>query len=93
LVSYFVRNYRWVPMDISAGNINPQERERFWCGLDERRVRFSEGRDLELAPKQDGPRVNLFITAHIEVDGKPHRKFDRQLHFEEIRPVAAVRKP
>ena len=54
---------------------------------------FSEGRDLELTPKQDGPRINLFITAYVEVDGKPHKKFERQLHFEEVKAERSTRRP
>jgi transglutaminase-like putative cysteine protease len=83
-VTYFVANYGWVPMDISAANTTPAERDRFFCGLDERRLRFSEGRDLELTPRQQGPRVNLFITAYVEVDGKPHAAFERVLRFVEL---------
>jgi transglutaminase-like putative cysteine protease len=83
-VTYFVPNYGWVPMDISAANTTPTERDRFFSGLDERRLRFSEGRDLELNPRQQGPRVNLFITAYIEVDGKPHTAFERVLRFVEL---------
>ncbi|HEV3142974.1 MAG TPA: transglutaminase domain-containing protein [Gemmataceae bacterium] len=83
-VTYFVPNYGWVPMDISAANTTPAERDRFFSGLDERRLRFSEGRDLELNPRQQGPRVNLFITAYVEVDGKPHAAFERTLRFVEL---------
>lgn len=92
-VTSFVPNCGWVPMDISAGNTNPKERGRFSSGLDERRIRFHEGRDLELSPKQDGPRVSLFITAYIEVDDKPHKKFDRQLQFEVIKGEKSALKP
>jgi len=84
-VTYFVPNYGWVPMDVSAGNTTPKEKDRYWSGLDERRIRFLEGRDLELNPKQQGPRVNLLIVAYVEVDGKPHTKFERVLHFHEVR--------
>jgi transglutaminase-like putative cysteine protease len=83
-VTYFVPNYGWVPMDISAANTTPTERERFLSGLDERRIRFAEGRDLELSPKQHGPRLNLLITAYVEVDGKPHTGFQRVLKFNEV---------
>jgi transglutaminase-like putative cysteine protease len=84
-VTYFVPNYGWVPLDVSAGNTTPAEKEHFRSGLDERRVRFLEGRDLELNPRQQGPRVNLLIVAYVEVDGKPHTKFERVLHFDEVR--------
>jgi transglutaminase-like putative cysteine protease len=84
-VQYFVPNYGWVPMDIAAANTNPAKRDFYFNGLDNRRVRFAEGRDLDLTPKQDGPRLNLFIIAYIEVDGKPHDSFQRVLKFTELK--------
>jgi transglutaminase-like putative cysteine protease len=84
-VTYFVPGYGWVPMDISAANTTPAERDRFFSGLDERRLRFSEGRDLELNPRQAGGRVNLFITAYVEVDDKPYSAFERVLRYTEVR--------
>lgn len=84
-VTYFVPGYGWVPMDVSAGNTDPKQKDRYWHGLDERRVRFSEGRDLELSPRQTGERINLVIVAHVEVDGKPHTKFERVVQFDEIK--------
>lgn len=83
-VQYFVPNYGWVATDVSAGDTNPLERDFFFSGLDERRIRFSEGRDLDLNPKQDGPRLNLMIVAYVEVDGKPHTGFQRNLRFTEV---------
>lgn len=85
-VQYFVPNYGWVPMDISAANTNPTKRDFYFSGLDNRRVRFAEGRDFDLTPKQDGPRLNLFIIAYVEVDGKPHDGgFTRVLKFTEVK--------
>jgi len=42
-------------MDIAAANTNPGQRDFYFSGLDERRVHFIEGRDLDLAPQQAGP--------------------------------------
>jgi transglutaminase-like putative cysteine protease len=83
-VQYFVPNYGWVPADLSAADTTPGERDRFLSGLDERRIRFAEGRNLELNPKQAGPRVNLMIVAYAEVDDKPHTKFERVLRYTEV---------
>ena len=30
-----------------------------------------EGRNLDLNPKQDGPRVNNVVPAYAEIDGRP----------------------
>jgi transglutaminase-like putative cysteine protease len=84
-VQFFVPNYGWVPMDIAAANTNPAKRDFYFSGLDNRRVHFSEGRDLDVAPKQDGPRLNLLIIGYVEVDGKPHDSFQRVLKYTEVK--------
>lgn len=88
-VLYFVPGYGWVPTDVSAADTNPDKRDFYASGLDERRIRFLEGRDLDLEPKQEGPRLNLMIAAYAEVDGKPHAAFDRRLRFVEVKPGQA----
>jgi transglutaminase-like putative cysteine protease len=88
-VQYFVPNYGWVPMDISAANTNPALRDFYFSGLDERRVRFAEGRDLDLSPRQTGPRLNLLISAYVEADGKPHTSFQRVLRYVEEKQSVA----
>lgn len=83
-VQYFVPNYGWVSADVSAGDTSPSERERFVSGLYCRRIRFAEGRDLQLEPPQNGPRLNLLIGAYVEVDGKPWNTFERRMKFLEV---------
>ena len=39
----------------------------------------------ERAPRQTGDRVILFIVAHVEVDGRPHKTFDRNLRFTTVK--------
>jgi transglutaminase-like putative cysteine protease len=83
-VEYFIPHYGWIPADLAAANTNPIKREFYFSGLDERRIRFLEGRDLELSPPQAGPRLNLLISAYIEIDGKPHSNFKRILRYEQV---------
>ncbi|MEW6737999.1 MAG: transglutaminase domain-containing protein, partial [Acidobacteriota bacterium] len=85
-VQYFVPNYGWVSMDISGADTNPELRSFYFSGLDERRIKFMEGRDLQLNPLQDAGRVNLVIGAYVEVDGKPHSAFERLLKFNTVNP-------
>jgi transglutaminase-like putative cysteine protease len=84
-VQYFVPNYGWVSADLAAANTNPGKEDFYFSGLDERRVWFLEGRDLELSPRQTGDRVNLLIVAHIEVDGRPHTAFERNVRFTTVK--------
>lgn len=89
-VLFFVPNYGWVPADMAAANLAPEKKESYFGGLDSRRVLFSRGRNLDLAPKQDGPPVNLFIRAYVEVDGKPYTAFDRTLKYVQLPEPPAV---
>lgn len=84
-VQYFVPNYGWVSTDLSAADTSPGREDYFFSGLDERRIWFLEGRDLELSPRQTGERVNLLIIAHVEVDGRPHTAIDRVLRYNEVK--------
>lgn len=46
------------------------KKEYYWGNCDEKRVQLSEGRDLTLAPAQDGDKLNMFGYPYAEVDGK-----------------------
>lgn len=84
-VTFFAPNYGWVPIEVSAANTTPGKRDFYFGGLDDRRIRFSEERDLDMSPKQTGPRVNLWIIAHVEVDGQLHTNFQRVVRFDEVK--------
>ena len=43
--------------------------EYYWGGSDEKRVELSKGRDIVLAPAQDGEALNNFGYPYAEVDG------------------------
>lgn len=83
-VQYFVPRYGWVSADLSEADVQNRE-DYYFSNLDERHIRFAEGRNLKLNPPQDSPALNLFLIAHIEVDGKPHTSFDRLLRFQQVR--------
>lgn len=71
-VEYFVPNYGWIPTDIVVGDSGAQESRPPWITtLDERRIVTVEGRNFELSPKQNGPKVNNVTIGYAEIDGKP----------------------
>jgi transglutaminase-like putative cysteine protease len=76
----------WVPVDISEANKNPKMSDYFFGNLTENRVTFTTGRDLDLVPKQDGPRLNFFVYPNVEVDGKPFPadKVKRKFTYEDV---------
>jgi uncharacterized protein (TIGR03000 family) len=76
----------WVPVDISEANKDPKMKEYYFGNLTEDRVVFSTGRDLTLAPKQDGDPLNYFIYPYVEVGGKPYAadKVKRKFSYKDV---------
>jgi hypothetical protein len=76
----------WVPVDISEANKDPSLRDYYFGNLSANRLMFSTGRDLELAPPQDGPPVNFLIYPYVEVAGKPYPdvKVKRQFTYRDV---------
>ena len=89
-VLFFAPGYGWITADMAAANLAPEKKDFYFGGLDARHVLFSRGRNLNLAPQQDGPPVNLFLRAYVEVDGKPYTAFDRTLKFAQLPNVSGA---
>lgn len=62
----------WVPVDISEADKDPSRADYFFGHLSTNRVLLSTGRDIVLAPPQNGRPLNFLILPHVEVDGQPH---------------------
>ena len=75
----------WVYSDISTADQNPDRRDYYFDHVDANRVAFSFGRNFDLAPKQDGGRLNWFVKCHIEADGKEHAGWTRELTFRSVK--------
>jgi transglutaminase-like putative cysteine protease len=60
----------WVPVDCSEADRFPDRAKFFFGGHTSNRVTLSTGRDITLAPKQDGAPLNYFLNPHAEADGK-----------------------
>jgi transglutaminase-like putative cysteine protease len=73
----------WFPVDITEAKKRPDEEARFFGGLDENRVRFTQGRDVGLTPAPALGPIDKFIFPHVEQDGKPHR-FSVKFRFEVV---------
>lgn len=76
----------WVPVDISQANRHPEQADYCFGNLDENRISFSVGRDIDLVPRQNGPPLNFFIDPYVEVNGKayPQAKIQRRHAFKEL---------
>ncbi|HVS35515.1 MAG TPA: transglutaminase domain-containing protein [Gemmataceae bacterium] len=75
----------WFPVDISEANKHPEMRDYYFGNLTENRLAFTTGRDLTLAPKQDGGPVNFLIYPYVEVDGKvwPQDKIEKKFTYQD----------
>ena len=71
----------WVPVDISEADKDPSKKDYFFGKLNENRIMFTTGRDIDLSPKQDGKPLNYFVYPYVEVDGKPYPKEKIKLAF------------
>jgi transglutaminase-like putative cysteine protease len=88
--NFYAPGLGWVPLDVSSGDTAPAERAGDWFGgLDENRMEWAEGRDFELEPRS-AVRPDLVIRGWVEVDGKPHKGFERLVNFkrEALSPTA-----
>lgn len=95
---YFVPGHGWVATDIVEADAVTGDESRAWfTGLSERRLWLNEGRNFELNPKPNTPRVNTMIIGHAEIDGRAARvlpegdlaaQLSRTVRFEELRDGA-----
>ncbi|HVT14748.1 MAG TPA: transglutaminase domain-containing protein [Thermoanaerobaculia bacterium] len=87
---FYLDGYGWVPVDASEAWKHPEKREYFFGALDEDRVKFSEGRDLVLEPRQKGEPLNYFVYPYVEVDGKPHSAVELTFSYRDRSVPAAA---
>jgi transglutaminase-like putative cysteine protease len=69
---FYLDRVGWVPVDISEAWKHPEKHDYFFGAHDVNRVQFTQGRDLELSPKQDGAPLNYFVYPYVEVAAKEH---------------------
>jgi hypothetical protein len=56
----------------------------YFGNLDERRVVWSVGRDLQLEPAQEAGPVNALAKMYVEVDGKTYEDWTRKFTYKEV---------
>jgi transglutaminase-like putative cysteine protease len=70
---FFAPGIGWVPADISSADATKDgDADRWFGGLDDRRIEWSEGRDFDLEPRS-AVKPDLVIRSWVEVDGKVHK--------------------
>lgn len=82
---FYVEGLGWVPVDISEAWQSPSKHDFYFGSVDANRVEFSTGRDVILAPRQQGPPVNYFVYPYVEVDGKPFTgSIEKRFSFRDV---------
>jgi hypothetical protein len=56
----------------------------FFGAHDVNRMQFTQGRDLKLAPAQDGPPLNYFVYPYVEIGGKEYPNVSIAFSFEDV---------
>lgn len=80
---FYLPGRGWVPVDISEAWLDPSKHDYFFGTVNADRVRLSEGRDLKLVPRQDGPPINYFVYPYVEVNGKSYDNLDEKFAFRD----------
>jgi transglutaminase-like putative cysteine protease len=85
-IEVYAKGVGWVPLDVALADLLPEKTQQdyYFGNLEPRRVTWSYGRDLVLAPKQDAGPVNAMHKVYVEVDGKPHTAWDRKFTYASI---------
>jgi len=81
---FYVEEFGWIPVDASEANKHPEKKEFFFGGLDENRVAFTIGRDIEIDPKGSSVVLNYFIYPYVIIDGKEHPTVETKVKFANI---------
>ncbi|MFZ0561518.1 MAG: transglutaminase-like domain-containing protein [Terriglobales bacterium] len=84
---FYLDSPGWVPVDISEAWKHPEMHNYFFGAHDVNRVQFTQGRDLKLAPAQDGPPLNYFVYPYVEISGKEYPNVSIAFSFEDVVPA------
>jgi transglutaminase-like putative cysteine protease len=87
---FYIDGKGWIPVDISEAWKHPEKRDYFFGSHDVNRVQFSMGRDLRLAPSQDGKLLNYFVYPYVEVDGKEYANVSTNFSFADVGATVAT---
>lgn len=67
---FFVPDLGWIPVDLAQAKLHPETRQSCFGNLDEHRILFTTGRDVQLAPASKRGRQNYMIYPYAEIDGE-----------------------
>jgi len=80
---FYLNSTGWVPVDISEAWKHQEKHDYFFGAHDVNRMQFTQGRDLNLAPLQEGPPLNYFVYPYVEIGGKEYPNVSIAFSFED----------
>jgi transglutaminase-like putative cysteine protease len=81
---FYLDSTGWIPVDISEAWKHPEKHDYYFGAHDVNRVQFTEGRDLKLAPAQEGAPLNYFVYPYVEIAGTEYLNVSIAFSFEDI---------
>ena len=90
---FWLDGYGWVPVDASEARKHPEKREYFFGGHDPDRVELTQGRDLELRPKQHGQPLNFFVYPYVEIDHEPFAGVEKSFSYRDLPGTQGFKMP
>ena len=85
---FYLNSTGWVPVDISEAWKHQEKHDYFFGAHDVNRMQFTQGRDLKLAPFQEGPPLNYFVYPYVEIGGKEYPNVSIAFSFEDAGSTA-----
>ena len=85
---FYLDSTGWVPVDISEAWKHQEKHDYFFGAHDVNRMQFTQGRDLKLAPAQDGSPLNYFVYPYVEIGGKEYPNVSIAFSFEDVDSTA-----
>ena len=85
---FYLDSTGWVPVDISEAWKHQEKHDYFFGAHDVNRMQFTQGRDLKLAPSQEGPPLNYFVYPYVEIGGKKYPNVSIAFSFEDAGSTA-----
>lgn len=78
---FYTDELGWVPVDASEANKHPEKRDFFFGSLDQNRIAFTYGRDINLPVDGLQEPLNYIIYPIVLVDGKPYGDVEKKFSF------------
>ncbi len=81
---FHVDGIGWIPLDASEADKDPRLNDYNFGSQSANLFKFTHGRDVTLAPPQQGPPLNYFVHPYVEIDGVPHDEVKYTVYFKDI---------